>query len=164
MKCKALAKFLNSSIMIFIYSAYFAARIDFTLGKPLFLWQIFHLRGFPLPFPSSVSHTQLPTSLLCVSFISEAQSCPLTVRMSTSQATLVSHPSDFWGPPCCPQAVLGHRGTAHTLWYHPPHGFTKGKGWAHDKEAGTALPHFKRQCPGTNNPSHLVTASFINSN
>lgn len=63
-----------------------------------------------------------------------------------------------------PHAVLRHRDTAHTLWYHPPHCFATGKRRAHDKEAATALPHFKRQYPGTNNPSHSVTASFINSN
>lgn len=37
--------------MIFIYSTYFAAHIDFTWSKPLFLRQIFSWQGFDLPFP-----------------------------------------------------------------------------------------------------------------
>lgn len=60
LKCKSLANFLNSSIMIFIYSTYFAARIDFTLSKPLFLRQIFIWQGFDLPFPALSATLSFP--------------------------------------------------------------------------------------------------------
>lgn len=112
MKCKALAKFLNSSIMIFIYIAYFAARIDFTLGKLLFLWQIFHLQGFPLPFSSSASHTQLPTSQPCVSFISKAQSCPLTTPPHWQRGWACPKPP--WCP--TPQIFGGHLAAFRPCW------------------------------------------------
>lgn len=159
MKCKALAKFLNSSIMIFIYSTYFAARIDFTLGKPLLLWQIFHLRGFPLPFPSSIPHSKLPMS------------CPVWASSPRHWAALWQ-----WGwarpkPPWCPtprfleatwlpHAVL--RLSTHPL-ISPPHCCTKGKPWAHDRGSHCSSS-LQKTIAGTNNPSHLVTASFINSN
>lgn len=42
LKCKSLANFLTSSIMIFIYSTYCAAHFNFTFGKILLLRQIFN--------------------------------------------------------------------------------------------------------------------------
>lgn len=159
MKCKALAKFLNSSIMIFIYSAYFAARIDFTLGKPLLLWQIFHLRGFPLPFPSSIPHSKLPMP------------CPVWASSPRRRAALWQ-----WGwarpkPPWCatprfleatwlPHAVLRH--STHPL-ISPSPLLLKGQAMS-TRQRQPLLFLTSKDNSWHYNPSHLVTASFINSN
>lgn len=161
--------------MIFIYSTYFTARIDFTLGKTLFFRQIFNFQGFHLPLPSPIYRTELPTSdparagsprptatlwppyLRWQRFHRHVN----TARMSTFCVTLASHHPicvRSWRPPRCPTPSLEHSSVQHTPSYI--NNFATGKRWGHDKEAATVLPYFKRQYHTTNNPSHLSNSQL----
>lgn len=120
--------------MIFIYSTYFTARIDFTLGKTLFFRQIFNFQGFHLPLPSPIYRTELPTSdparagsprptatlwppyLRWQRFHRHVN----TARMSTFCVTLASHHPicvRSWRPPRCPTPSLEHSSVQHTPSY-----------------------------------------------
>lgn len=179
LKCKSLANFLTSSIMIFIYGTYCAARINFTLSKILFLRQIFNFLGFHLPFPSPICHTELPTSELAWAG-SPSHTAVLwqsylrwqhfhrhasTVRTSTFHVTLASHHPICvcsWRPPHCLTTSLKHSSVqdTHPLISPSSDCFATAKRWGHDKEAATVLPYFKRQCHATNNPSHLSNSQL----